>query len=389
MLKNSGTRLFTAFLGYAILIILLLTLNPFYFSLPGKIFIKMRSSRLDLIQNLLLFLPVGFFYRMTTGRRDAFLLGATLSFGIETLQLFIPARTTNFIDFLANTLSAGLGAGMYDLFSRQITLTSGTVSRFRLETPLMGLTYMLLPLLWSNTLALDESPYHWLLSLLIGICGAIILSELFRHWWERVNSKIMVYASLAAGVWFLLGAGLGMLRFHSLWLVGLSVMVLTAILTTLPRRLQERRFEQNTLRRLLPVFVIYLLALALGAQSRPFGPWHAYFGLTDRVTDESLYLLNSRIEYLAAFTVLGYLIAEWRGRLELSLSRDLPRLLLMASAAALLFEILSGFQRGQGASLVRFILAVLGAGFGGLIYHLSRDQIRHLLDRTSRIPPAA
>lgn len=382
MLKNTGTRLFAAFLGYAVLIILLLTLNPFYFSLPGEIFIKLSSSQRDLIENILLFLPVGFFYRMTTGRRGAFLLGAGLSFSIETLQLFIPARTTNLIDFLANTLSAGLGALMYDLIARRTALvTPGTVSRFRLETPLMGLTYMLVPLLWSNTLALNDTPHRWLLTLLIGICGAIILSDLFSHWREQVDLATILYAALATGAWFLVGTGPGMMRSGPLMIIAPSLMILAAILTALPRSVQERRFERNTLRRLLPVFGLYLLVLALGIPFRSPGPWHAFFGLTDRATDKSLYLLNSRVEYLAAFTVLGYLVAEWRGRLELSMSRDLPHLLLIATGIAATFETINGFQAGYGASLIRFLLATAGAGFGGTIYHLSRAHIRVLLGR--------
>lgn len=382
MLKTTGERLFAALMGYSALIILLLTLNPFYFSLPGEIFIKLRSSRLDLVENILLFIPLGFFYRMTTGRQGALFLGAGLSFGIETLQLFIPARTTNFIDFLANTLSAGLGALTFDLLSKRFAVTSGAVSRFRLETPLMGLTYMLVPLLWSNSLALDETPYHWLLTLLIGMCGALILSDLFSHWWDRVDAKIILYASLAAGVWFLIGAGPGMVGSSHLLTIGLGVMALAAVLTALPRSVQDRRFERSTLGRLFPIFALYLLLLALGVSFGPFGPWHAFFGLTDRITDKSLYLLNSRIEYLAAFTVLGYLTAEWRGRSELSMSRDIPRLLAVTAGTAAALEIVSGFQTGGGASFVRFLLAVLGGVSGGTIYHLSRDHIRFLLGRS-------
>jgi hypothetical protein len=99
------------------------------------------------------------------------------------------------------------------------------------------------------------------------------------------------------------------------------------------------------------------------------------------MAEKSLYALYPRLEYLAAFTVLGYLISEWRGRLELSLAQDLPHLFVFTSCVAVTLEILSGFQSGRGASLVRLILAVAGALFGGTIYHLSRAHVRFLLGR--------
>jgi hypothetical protein len=95
----------------------------------------------------------------------------------------------------------------------------------------------------------------------------------------------------------------------------------------------------------------------------------------------SFLTLYSRVEYLASFTVLGCFIAKWRGRLEQTLSQELPPLLLIASGTALLLEFFSGFQAGQGASLVPFILVLIGAILGGSIYHLARAHIRHLSGR--------
>jgi hypothetical protein len=164
-------------------------------------------------------------------------------------------------------------------------------------------------------------------------------------------------------------------------IIGFGVILLTALLTSIPQNDKDRRFEQNTLRSILPIFALYLLLLTVWFPFSPFGAWHGFFGFTDKLTQTSLYGLYPRLESLAAFTVLGYLFAEWRGRLELPLAQDLPRLLLMAASAALLLEILSGFQQGNGASVIRFILAVIGAAFGGTIYHLSRAHIRFLLGR--------
>jgi hypothetical protein len=124
-----------------------------------------------------------------------------------------------------------------------------------------------------------------------------------------------------------------------------------------------------------------MFLLTLFFPVRPWDTWHLIFGLTDRITDTSFEFLYSRVEHLAAFTVLGYMIAEWRGRLELSFREDLPRLFLIAVSFGLVLELLSGFQSGRGASLVRLVLSVTGWLFGGMIYHLSRAHIRFLLGR--------
>jgi VanZ family protein len=324
---------------------------------------------------------VGFLYRLTTKRRGALLLGAGISFSIETVQLFIPVRTPSIIDILANALGAGLGAFVYDLISARIVITQAMLGRLRLETPLMGLIYLLIPLLWTDALALNEDLNRWLLTLLLSVCGAVIFSNLFRHWWESINFRAMGYASLAAGGWFVIGAGPALLRPSPVLIIAVGVMLLTAMLTVLPRSFTDRRFERNTLKLLFPIFVLYLLLLSRTFPFSIFDTWHAMVGFTDRIADKSLQTLYPRIEHLAAFTVLGYLIAEWRGRLELSLRHDLPRLFLITTSFALVLEFFSGFQSQRGASLIRLVLSIVGALFGGTIYHMARAHIRFLLAR--------
>lgn len=381
MIKTTAERLSAALLGYVTLIILLMTLNPFYVAWPQEISFKFDSSLQNLVLNIALFLPIGFLYRLITGRRGALVLGMGISLAIETIQLFLPARTTSFIDVIANAAGSGLGALACSVIAPRIDVDTRTLNRLRLETPLMGLVYLLVPLLWINTLALNEAPHRWLLTALIGMLGAVVFSDLFRHWWGVTDLRVAGYAALAAGIWFLVGVGPRLVSSQSMWAIGLVVLLLTVVMIHIPQRGKERRFEQKTLRRILPIFTVYLLLLTWGFPFSPFGAWQGFFGFTDRITDTSLSALYPRLEYLAAFTVLGYLISEWRGRLELPLAQDLPRLLFMATSIGLLLEILSGFQSGRGASLVRLMLAVAGALFGGMIYHLSRAHIRFLLGR--------
>ena len=380
MLRKTGTRLSAALLGYVILIILLLTLNPFYLSRPERIAFTFQSDIQNLFANILLFIPLGFSYRLTANGRGAFLLGAVVSLGIELLQLFLPARTPSVVDILANTLGAGLGALIHDLLSARIRFTKNMVGRLRLETPLMVVVYLLIPLLWINAL-LRIQPYRWILTCLLGLCGAMIFSETFRHWWKTISLRVAMYAACATGVWFLIGAGPAFRRPLPISAIGLALMFITALLTVIPSKSIDRRFERGTLKRIFPVFGLYLLLLALWPPLRHLTAWHATLGFTDRVAETSMQVLYPRLEYLVAFTILGYLLAEWRGRSEIPLLQDLPRLFLHSFGAALALELLAGLQSGPGASLIRLLMVLGAALFGGTIYHLLRAHIRFLLGR--------
>jgi len=273
-----------------------------------------------------------------------------------------------------------MGAALYKLFSTRIAMSPRLVGRLALEVPLMGLLYLLVPLLWVNRLTAGD-PGRWLLTILIGICGAIVLSDTFQQWWGP-GSRSVGRVALAATTWFFVGIGPGLFSQPLAGLAALSgIALLAAVLAILPRRSNDHRFERVTLLRLLPLFTIYLILAALWPPLRPIGAWHAILGITGQIVLGDVSINFRLLEYLAAFTVLGYIAAEWRGRAELSWRRDLPRLLLVGTATALILELLVGFQSGPGASLFRPCIAICGAFFGGTIYHLQRDYVRSLLGR--------
>ena len=380
-LNQTGPRLAAAVLGYIVLLIFLLTWNPFYLALPGELNFSLRIGPRDAIRNIILFLPVGFLYRLVQGRISAgILLGFAISSVAEVVQLFMPARTPSFIDLGTNTLGAWLGVVLHDLVASRIAMSPRIVGRLALEVPLMGLLYLFVPLLWVNRLIPGDIG-RWLLTLLIGLCGAILLSDIYQQWWGPPSFRSLGRVAIASAIWFFVGLGPSLVArpwpgFASLG----GIAILTAVLAAIPRRAADHRFEHTTLVRLLPFFAIYLFLSALWPLFKPLTTWHGIFGLIDHFDQVTI---NFRLlEHLAAFTVLGYISAEWRGRAELSWRRDLPRLLLVATGSAVLLEVLVGFQTGPGASLLRAILAILGALFGGVLYHLQRDHVRFLLGRT-------
>ena len=380
--NQTGRRLAAVVLGYIILLIFLLTWNPFYLAPLEDLNLSFRIGPRDAIRNVILFLPVGFLYRLTRGGQPgAILLGFAISAAAEIGQFFMPARTPSFIDLGTNTLGAWLGAALHDLLATRIAMSPRLLGRLALEVPLMGLLYLLVPLLWVNRLITDDIS-RWLLTTLIGFCGAIVLSDTFQQWWGPPGFRSLGRVAIAATIWFFVGMGPSLLSqplpgFTSLG----GIAILTAALAAIPKPATDHRFERATLIRLLPIFIIYLLLSAMWPHFQPITTWHGILGLTDHVVIEDVTINFRLLEHLAAFTVLGYICAEWRGRAELSWRRDLPRLLFISAVSATFLEVLVGFQMGPGASLLRAILAIFGALFGGVIYHLQRDHVRFLLGR--------
>ena len=386
--NQTGQRLSAAVLGYIVLLIFLLTWNPFYLAPPEDLNLSLRVGPRDAIRNIILFLPVGFLYRLTRGSQlGALLLGLAISAIAEMGQLFMPARTPSFVDLSTNTLGAWMGAILHDLVATRIAMSPRLVGRLALEVPLMGLLYLLVPLLWVNRLITDDAS-RWLLTALIGVCGAIVLSDTFQQWWGSPGFRSLGRVAFAAALWFFVGMGPSLPSQPLLGLASLGgIAILTAALSAIPRPAADHRFERATLLRLLPIFIIYLFLSALWSLSQPLTAWHGIFGLTDQVVIDDVRINFRLLEHLAAFTVLGYIAAEWRGRAERQWRRDLPQILLIAVASALILEVLVGFQVGPGASLLRAMLAILGASFGSLMYHLQRDHVRFLLGRPVTAEP--
>jgi VanZ family protein len=79
---------------------------------PGPI----RTTRFDVIANVLSYVPLGLFAALIPRRASAIArvglalaTGAALSFALESLQWFLPPRHANLLDFVANSLGALAG----------------------------------------------------------------------------------------------------------------------------------------------------------------------------------------------------------------------------------------------------------------------------------------
>lgn len=343
----------------------------------------------DVLANVALFVPLGFLY--SVARQDAnvpprriLLVALAASAAIESVQLFEVTRFASLSDVAANGAGAYAGALVQQRLSRRIAMDARTVGRLSLELPLMGLVYLLIPLLWLDGIAGAESSTPLWPLLALGLFGATLLAAVQRHHFgpNRLLSRKAMAGSACA--WFLLGAFPGLaprasiVLFVMLAAIGVFVWVRSADLTQ--ARPINRRFESKALTEGAPFYAAYLLLLVAPVAGYGASSWRGALGFGMLPGWGPSTVLHI-IETVAAFTLLGYMLAEFRGRREARFRNGIAHIALWSGAVALVAELLEGFRVDGGASALRWAILV-GAGlYGAWVYHLQRAHVRRLLGR--------
>lgn len=389
--RATGTSLATAWLGYLILVTLLLTLAPYEFKEPNRVVISLGINIEDVVANILLFVPLGFLTRLTLGPRlgnlaIVFALGVLLSGLIETSQIFLPDRFPSPIDVATNSLGAFLGALLLQGMEPRIQLTPGVVDRLALELPMMGLMYLMVPLLWVSSFASRNHPGRWVLTLIIGLIGSAVLSSLYRHRFGPAGAISPLGTALVAALGFLIGAlpGFVVNPIH-LMASTAAVALATLLFCVTPGQPSgvDRRFEAATLHRIIPAFLLYLLLLATWPPAFHSWRWPPEWGLVPELEHVSTEDVMGFLEYIAGFTLLGYALAEQRGRREESMRLLVSRTALGGAVCAAGLELASAFHGGTLGSGLRLVMSVIAAGYGAALYSSQRAHIRSILKRPS------
>jgi VanZ family protein len=400
---QTALRLGRALLGYLALMVGIITLAPFDFqSTPAHGWTTIWN-RSDVVMNVLMFVPFGFAFQLTRPRGApvdwprVLLLGAALSGCIELAQLFAPQRYSSPYDLATNTLGAVLGAGVFAQLARRLPGTEA-VRSFALELPLMGLAYQLIPLVWLVGLGADSDERRWLLLLPSAMAGAILGAVQAAYVAPQLTLGNTATAAPSSWRWLLvtligwaaMALPVAVRRDWALGLACITVLTGVALLRSLATtRLREmtpdggaaRRFELPTLRLLLPVFAGYLTLSALWPVTDLSTAWQGSWTLVLPGATLNETLVYRALEQVAAFTLVGYMSAEFHGRDTLSLSRSWPRVLAWALPVALLLQAGRGFRAGEGGSLSLLLLTQAAAIFGAWLYVLQRDHVRALVVR--------
>jgi glycopeptide antibiotics resistance protein len=387
---DTGARLAAALLAYMALVTAVVTLLPFQFAFPSEPRVMLAGGVVDALANVALFVPLGFLYSVARQRSNVsltrvFVIALLASAAIESVQLFEVTRYASLSDVIANGIGGALGAMGQRRLARRIAMDARTVGRLSLELPLMGLVYLLLPLLWLDGLAgRDSATQLWPL-LALGLFGASLLASAQRHHFgpNRLLSRELMTA--AACAWFLLGAFPGLAPHASivlfLMLAAVGMFVWVRATDRSRARSINRRFEAKALSEAAPFYAAYLLLLVAPVATSAGSAWNGDLGFGAMAAAWNTDAVLHVVETVAAFTLLGYMLAELRGRREARFREGVRYIAVSSAGAAAVTELLEGFRPDGGASALRLALLIVAALYGAWLYHLQRAHVRQLLGR--------
>jgi glycopeptide antibiotics resistance protein len=395
--SRSRAKLGLVLLLYCFAVVAVITVAPFQFFVPGtpsavQSAIVLTTGWSDVIANVFLFVPLGFLFPLTrraaeTSPTRVFALALLTSAVLQATHVFEADRVAAVASLLSNATGAAVGAALLRAVNRRISLSPKLAGRLSLETPLMGLIYLLIPLLVVASLSALDDSFRLLFLLPLGLLGARLIAAVQEfHFAPAGVFRNRTVATIGAG-WMMLGIFPVVLRAP---LIGGAVALLVGLATwySLSRpsvHAPDRRFERDVLRSVAPIIATYFLVIAVAPLAAGLDHWRFAIGLTESDGDLGRQMIRA-LEPFAALTVLGYAIAEARGRRELRFRAVAPRLLVECGCAAIALEACRGFQRGAGASLVQLVLTT-GAGLvGARIYHDQRERIRRILIRSRPAP---
>lgn len=386
---DTGARLGTALLAYMLCVTLIVTLLPFHFAWPERWHVTLGDDPYDMVVSVLLFIPLGFLYRLAMPRERVSTIlvigrAALISIVIEGMQLFDATRESTVLDVIANSLGAWIGVLSFDRIARSAQLSGRIIGWLGLEIPLMGLVYLLVPLLWVNTLAARGQLVPTFTTFLIGAFGALLLGGLQGHYFGPSRAAEPHHTAAFAASWFVAGA-IAMFPWQPLGLIAGPLAVAALCWWQGRRRLHDpganRRFEGPLLRSAAPLYAAYLLVLVVAPVLHEVGAWRGSFGFPriapSRVDTAQL------LELCAAFTLMGYMVAEMRGRAVMRYRNALSRLLAWGIGLVIAAEVARGFGV-QGASLARGTLVVGACLYGGWLYYLQRAHVIWLVSKNRK-----
>lgn len=402
MFSTTGTRLGLALLAYMAAVTAVITLAPFHFAWPGAIHLMWYAPVDDVAANVALFVPIGFFLRLARPRPgDRLALGPlaaglAASAAIEALQVLLPGRFPSPWDVAANGAGAWAGALLHDRVARQVTVDARLVRALAVEHPAVAVVYLLVPLLWLDTLASGDDPARLALALLLGLSGSVIIATMHSRYLRPAALTSRLDTALAAAAWFSIGTAPALLRDARTIALGVMAVAAFTWLAAGERVAEgaERRFELLALRRAAVFFVPYLMLVALWP---PFASllatgWRGTAGLPPVPPEALAHVPILRfVEFLAGATLLGYMLAQARGRREEGWPALLRAAVARGAPLMLLLEGMRGFRPATAASALEAAVAVLAVAYGAGLYFLGRAHVRRLLRErgTAAQPPSA
>jgi hypothetical protein len=187
-------------------------------------------------------------------------------------------------------------------------------------------------------------------------------------------------AAFAAG-WFMVGTLPAVVGFPVEVLTAAGIVAVAAGLSVLLWRRgnkSDRRFELPTLKRVFPLYGLFLLLLSVWPTTLQLAGWPNGLDYGQLTEVQRIVFASRFIEVIAAFTLLGYMVAGMRGRKSESALNMLSWVFGSALAFSILTAVLRDFISGPLSSVLEASLLTGAALYGAVIYRLQLAAIRRL-----------
>jgi glycopeptide antibiotics resistance protein len=393
MQANDTQKLFYRVLFfYMCAVTLFLTLMPFRFSVNfSDVKWGIWSDAEDIAINIFLFIPLGFLFYLSRFKPVGKFVGYSLIFGllfstlIELTQLFLPKRYTTLCDVMMNGVGSWIG-GLSIHYLQSFLKQKKTINLrlLPIELPLVNIVYLLIPLIWINSISIGNFGERFWFSLIpIGI-GAYIIGEIYRREFENFSLKQFAVLVMLCVGWIFTAESLMLAKRWEDVLVVAALGAAITISTAFRRPVfdgRKVRYEIVVLKRVVPFFLLYLYCVGFYPFRFNFTEWHLQFGLSGIPEDPPVFTIFRLLAYMSALTLLGYMLSQIIARRE---SEQIAQKTMLALAVIWVpggVELCRGFHVIYEASVLNFCFGVLASFSGVWIHRLYLGIIRTYLQK--------
>ena len=393
MQANDTQKLFYRVLFfYMCAVTVFLTLMPFRFSVNfSDVKWGIWSDAEDIAINIFLFIPLGFLFYLSRFKPigkfavNALIFGLVFSSFIEITQLFLPKRYTTFCDVLMNGIGAWIGG--LSIYYLQRFLTQIKTINLRLlpiELPLVNIVYLLVPLVWINSISIGNFGERFWFSLIPVSIGAYVIGEIYRREFANAGLKQFAVLLMICLGWSFTAESLMLTK---RWNDVLIVVTLAAAITTSTAIRKpvfsgrNVRYELAVLKRVVPFFLFYLYCVGFYPFRFNFSEWHLQFGLSGIPEDPPVFTIFRLFAYMSGLTLLGYMLSQIIARRESEQVTQKTMLALAVIWVPGVVELCRGFHLIYQASILNFCFGVLASFSGVWIHRLYLGIIRTYLQK--------
>jgi VanZ family protein len=376
-----------ALLFYILVVTLLFTLAPYNYSFTNlNRFNDLFDWQLkDSILNIILFIPIGFLLFPILPKRKKYiyvtLFGILFSSFIEFNQIFIPTRSPSFNDIVTNSAGALIGSLGHQYVKKYAQAKSERL--LNLGISVMNIVFLIIPLLWLSSFAAGYEVNRLWLLLLLGIVGAILVSDIYIYRIPDKSFNYLILFNLLLSTWYLIGIFPALVKYPKRIIFFLILINIFAFLRSKygVKVKNDKRFELKTINKIIPLFILYILLLNQWPPSIP-EPSFQFSWLTDYKLQRHYFLSIYRyVEYFTAFAMVGYLLSEYINRSKNQLNKN-RRVLKWLFILTIFLEIPRGFHPGYSATMENVIVSFAWGIFGAGIYQMQLKYFKFIKDET-------